>query len=98
MKKTISTAGQLRVPVEQVARGIHVLRGQRVMRDSTLAELYHVPTFRLNEAVKRNASRFPEDFMFQLTGAVGGARCPMLSASTALPCCRPYSTATAPFR
>jgi len=69
MKKTISTAPQLRVAVEQVARGINVFRGQRVMLDSTLAELYHVPTFRLNEAVKRNASRFPEDFMFQLTGA-----------------------------
>jgi hypothetical protein len=37
------------------------------MRDSDLAELYEVPTFRLNEAVKRNRGRFPKDFMFQLT-------------------------------
>jgi ORF6N domain len=36
--------------------------------DADLAELYHVPTKRLNEAVKRNPGRFPQDFMFQLTG------------------------------
>jgi hypothetical protein len=59
-------AGQPLVPVELIRR-IHVIRGQRVMLDSDLAGLYQTPTFRLNEAVKRNASRFPEDFMFQLT-------------------------------
>jgi len=42
-------------------------RGQRVILDRELAALYGVPTFRFNEAVKRNRSRFPEDFMFQLT-------------------------------
>ena len=42
-------------------------RGQKVMLDSQLAELYQVPTFRLNEAVKRNQKRFPADFMFRLT-------------------------------
>ena len=57
----------LPVPVELVARRIRVIRGQRVMFDFDLAELYQVPTFRLNEAVKRNRPRFPEDFMFQLT-------------------------------
>ncbi len=41
--------------------------GQKVILDSDLADLYQVPTFRLNEAVKRNRNRFPEDFMFQLT-------------------------------
>jgi hypothetical protein len=46
---------------------IHIVRGQRVVLDSDLAALYGVPTFRLNEAVKRNADRFPEDFRFQLT-------------------------------
>ncbi len=46
---------------------IHRIRGQRVMLDSDLARLYGVPTFRLNEAVKRNAERFPSDFRFQLT-------------------------------
>lgn len=43
------------------------IREQRVILDSDLAELYSVQTFRLNEAVKRNRSRFPEDFLFQLT-------------------------------
>ncbi len=45
---------------------IYVIRGQKVMLDSDLAEIYQVPTKRLNEAVKRNLARFPEDFMFQL--------------------------------
>jgi phage regulator Rha-like protein len=62
-----SAAGKLPVPVELVARRIRVIRGQRVMLDGDLAELYQVPTKRLNEAVKRNIARFPEDFMFQLT-------------------------------
>src|SRR5215831_16064430 len=57
----------LSVQVEFVARKIYVIRGQKVMLDSDLADLYQVPTFRLNEAVKRNRDRFPEDFMFQLT-------------------------------
>ena len=48
---------------------ILTLRGQRVMIDADLAELYGVPTRALNQAVKRNASRFPPDFMFQLTVA-----------------------------
>jgi phage regulator Rha-like protein len=46
---------------------IHVIRGQRVMLDSDLAGLYGVLTKRLNQAVRRNKQRFPEDFMFQLT-------------------------------
>ncbi len=46
---------------------IYVIRGQKVMIDRDLAELYGVPTKRLNEAVKRNIERFPGDFMFQLT-------------------------------
>ena len=54
-------------PVETVAQRIYVVRKERVMLDSALAELYQVPTFRLNEAVKRNARRFPQDFMFRLT-------------------------------
>jgi hypothetical protein len=45
------------------------IRGRAVMLDSDLAGLYRVPTGRLNEAVKRNIRRFPEDFMFQLTHA-----------------------------
>ena len=46
---------------------IHEIRGQKVMLDFDLAELYQVETRVLNQAVKRNAERFPEDFMFQLT-------------------------------
>ena len=48
---------------------IYDLRGQKVMLDSDLANLYGVLTQRLNEAVKRNIKRFPQDFMFQLTDA-----------------------------
>lgn len=43
------------------------LRGQKVILDADLAELYGVPTKVFNQAVKRNADRFPEDFIFQLT-------------------------------
>ena len=52
----------------QVERRILLIRGQKVMLDADLAELYGVPTKSLNLAVKRNDERFPEDFMFQLTG------------------------------
>lgn len=52
---------------ESVAQRILLIRGQKVMLDSDLAELYDVPTKRLNEQVKRNADRFPVDFMFRLT-------------------------------
>lgn len=51
---------------QAVINRILQLRGQRVMRDADLAELYGVTTKRLNEQVKRNTDRFPEDFMFQL--------------------------------
>lgn len=57
------------IPVERIERGIFVMRGQRVMLDADLAELYGVPTKALNQAVKRNADRFPSDFMFQLNEA-----------------------------
>lgn len=50
-----------------VDQRILVIRGQKVMIDADLAELYGVPTKRLNEQVKRNAERFPSDFMFQLS-------------------------------
>ena len=55
------------IPVERIAAQIYVIRGQSVMLDSDLASLYAVTTKRLNEQVKRNARRFPEDFAFQLT-------------------------------
>jgi hypothetical protein len=55
------------VPVEQIGRSILILRGHRVLLDSELAALYGVTTKRLNEQVKRNAERFPDDFIFRLT-------------------------------
>ena len=61
------------VPTEVIERRILLLRGHKVMLDSHLAELYEVPTFRLNEAVKRNRRRFPEDFMFRLTKEEAGS-------------------------
>jgi hypothetical protein len=61
-------AGQA-IPIEIVEHLILVIRGQKVMVDSDLARLYAVDTGALNRAVKRNASRFPADFMFQLTKA-----------------------------
>ncbi len=59
----------MRKPVapEQIANAILVLRGQRVLLDAELAALYGVTTKRLNEQVKRNAARFPADFIFRLT-------------------------------
>jgi phage regulator Rha-like protein len=53
--------------VESISLSIATLRGQRVILDAELATLYEVPTKRFNEAVKRNAARFPADFRFQLT-------------------------------
>lgn len=52
---------------DKISQKIYLIRGQKVMLDRDLAVLYEVPTYRLNEAVKRNKKRFPEDFMFQLT-------------------------------
>ena len=53
--------------IEIIQSKIFEIRGQRVMLDRDLAELYHVTTGNLNKAVKRNIRRFPPDFMFQLT-------------------------------
>ncbi|HEX3743791.1 MAG TPA: ORF6N domain-containing protein [Bryobacteraceae bacterium] len=55
------------LPVDAIEQRILLFRGQKVLLDSALAELYHVPTKVLNQAVKRNLDRFPEDFMFRLT-------------------------------
>lgn len=55
------------VPQALVERQIIVVRGQKVMLDASLAELYGVTTGALNQAVRRNPERFPDDFMFQLT-------------------------------
>jgi ORF6N domain len=55
------------IPIEIIERRIYVIHGHKVMLDFDLAELYGVTTSRLNEQVKRNRARFPEDFAFQLT-------------------------------
>ncbi|MDE2137137.1 MAG: ORF6N domain-containing protein [Gammaproteobacteria bacterium] len=55
------------VPVEHIAQSIFVLRGQRILLDVELARLYGVPTKALNQAVKRNLERFPDDFVFRLS-------------------------------
>jgi hypothetical protein len=55
------------IAVERIERSILLIRGEKVMLDADLAVLYGVTTKRLNEQVKRNRSRFPKDFMFQLT-------------------------------
>ncbi len=61
-KKEIATL----IPDEAVTSKIYLIRGQKVMLDKDLAEMYQVETRILNQAVKRNPDRFPEDFMFQL--------------------------------
>jgi hypothetical protein len=55
--------------IEQIDTMIRTIRGVRVMLDRDLAKIYGVPTFRFNEAIKRNRHRFPGDFMFQLSRA-----------------------------
>jgi phage regulator Rha-like protein len=57
------------LPVEAIERKIYLMRGNKVMLSSDLAELYGVETRALNQAVKRNIQRFPEDFMFRLNAS-----------------------------
>lgn len=63
----MSTIKDSLVPSERIAHSILLLRGQKVLLDADLAELYGVPTKVLVQAVKRNLERFPVDFMFQLS-------------------------------
>jgi len=55
------------IPVERITRAILLIRGNKALLDQDLAYLYGVATKALNQAVRRNRKRFPEDFMFQLT-------------------------------
>ena len=57
------------VPIERIENRILLIRGQKVMIDRDLAELYEVTTKALNQAVKRNSERFPDEFIFQLSKA-----------------------------
>src|SRR5437762_1209482 len=66
-KQKVSTTTGSILPLEVIERKIYIMRGQKIMLDSDLAELYQVQTRVLNQAIRRNRNRFPEDFMFQLT-------------------------------
>ena len=57
-------ADAIMIPGERIEKAILLIRGQKVMLDQDLAQLYEVPIKRLNEQVRRNHARFPEDFMF----------------------------------
>ena len=67
MKDNILQSKSAIVPLPVIEQRILLIRGVKVMLDVDLAEIYNVPTMRLNQAVKRNKDRFPPDFMFQLT-------------------------------
>jgi hypothetical protein len=58
---------EVSVPIEKISGKIYLIRGQKVMLDRDLAELYEVETKQLKRAVRRNIDRFPKDFMFELT-------------------------------
>ena len=65
--KSDTSRGMALVRFDEVQRTILLIRGQKVILDADLARLYGVTTRRLNQQVRRNPNRFPEDFMFQLT-------------------------------
>jgi hypothetical protein len=67
MAKKSNPPTEISIPNQLIERRIYLVRDQKVMLDEDLAELYAVPTSRLNEQVTRNLDRFPEDFMFQLS-------------------------------
>ncbi|MSR86587.1 ORF6N domain-containing protein [Candidatus Peribacteria bacterium] len=64
---TLQSSPDSIVPIETIGNRILLIRGQKVMLDRDLAELYGVSTGRLNQQVRRNSTRFPRDFMFELT-------------------------------
>jgi hypothetical protein len=67
IKASTSLKNTTLVPIERIRKCIYVIRGRKIMLDSDLAGLYGVKTKVLNQAVKRNINRFPDDFMFRLT-------------------------------
>ena len=62
----MSEAGNI-IPLERIDRRVYLIRGQKVIRDTDLADLYEIPTKALKQAARRNIERFPRDFMFHLT-------------------------------
>jgi hypothetical protein len=71
MSKKRRPSEHVLVPTDLIDRRIYLIRGQKVMLDADLAEIYQVLTKNLNLAVRRNTERFPRDFMFQLTKKEG---------------------------
>lgn len=72
MRETMSDL----IPIERIESKILVIRGQKVLLDFDLAELYDVETGQLKRQVRRNLERFPDDFMFELTkGEYDSLRC-----------------------
>ena len=67
MSRKTKMTGTATVPTQEIEHRIFLIRGQKVMLDADLASLYGASTKRLNEQVRRNADRFPADFLFQLT-------------------------------
>ena len=73
MKKTekphipVEKSDRVLVPIEIIENKIFLIRGQKIMLDGDLAQLYQVQTKALNQAINRNIDRFPDDFMFKLT-------------------------------
>ena len=67
VQKGNNMSNEMPLRVDQIGSMIRTIRGQKVMLDTDLARIYGVPTKSLNQAVKRNAKRFPPDFLFQLT-------------------------------
>ena len=87
-----SHSAALPIPVETIERRIFLIRGLKVMFDADLAELYQAPTKAFNQAVRRNATRFPEDFMFQLSEEEANAmRSQFVTASKRNVRFRPYA-------
>ncbi|MGZ5545462.1 MAG: ORF6N domain-containing protein [Limisphaerales bacterium] len=73
MPKKLITRPSKQITIQPLDRRIYVIRGHRVMLDFDLASLYGVPAKVLNQAVKRNLDRFPDDFMFRLTNEEAAA-------------------------
>jgi hypothetical protein len=67
-RKQTGAGRTVAISVERVEERILEIRGEKVLLDSDLAQLYQVPVKQLNQAVRRNRGRFPPDFMFQLNG------------------------------
>lgn len=91
--KAVSSQSTTLIPAARIERRILLLRGEKIMLDSDLAELYGVETRALNQAVKRNLDRFPEDFMFQLSAGEANSilRSQIVTSSGTIPAKSPKS-------